>query len=151
MPQSFSAVNVHLVFSTKHRDPLFRDLDKGRNSTHILEGFQKHSIALHIIVGGVEDHIHFLGRMGRTISLADWVKELKRVSNSWLKEQGPEFAKFEWQRGYGAFSVSQSALASVENYIATQEEHHRTMSFQDEFRAMLQKHELEWDERYVWD
>ena len=151
MPQSFSAVNVHLVFSTKHRDPLFRDLDKRKELHAYLGGISKTLDCSPIIVGGVEDHIHFLGRMGRTISLADWVKELKRVSNSWLKEQGPEFAKFEWQRGYGAFSVSQSALASVENYIATQEEHHRTMSFQDEFRAMLQKHELEWDERYVWD
>ena len=89
--------------------------------------------------------------MGRTVSLADWAKELKRVSNLWLKERGPEFAIFEWQRGYGAFSVSQSNLEVVKHYIATQEEHHRQMSFQDELRALLEKHELEWDERYVWD
>ena len=151
MPQSFSAVNVHLVFSTKNRQPFFRDTDTRTELHAYLGGISKKLDCPPFIVGGVEDHAHLLGRMGRTISLADWVKELKRVSNLWLKERGPEFASFEWQRGYGAFSVSQSNLEVVKHYIATQEEHHRQMSFQDELRALLQKHELEWDERYVWD
>ena len=76
---------------------------------------------------------------------------LKRVSNLWLQEQGPDYADFQWQGGYADFSVSQSRLAEVKQYIAGQEEHHRKRSFQDELRALLRRHELEWDEQYVWD
>lgn len=103
-----------------------------------------------LIVGGVEDHIHLLGRFGRTITQADWVKELKRVSNLWLKDEGG-LTNFEWQSAYADFSVSQSNLEQVTSYIANQEEHHRKMTFQDELRAVLTKHQVEWDERYVWD
>ena len=104
-----------------------------------------------ILVGGVEDHVHLLCRFGRTIAQAEWVKELKRVSNLWLQEQGPDYADFQWQGGYADFSVSQSNLEEVKQYIAGQEEHHRKLSFQDELRALLRRHEIEWDERYVWD
>ena len=90
-------------------------------------------------------------RFGRTITQAEWVKELKRVSNIWLKERDREYTDFEWQGGYADFSVSQSNLEQVKQYIANQEEHHRKMDFQDEIRALLKKHEIEWDEKYVWD
>jgi putative transposase len=103
-----------------------------------------------IIVGGVEDHIHLLTRFGRTITQAEWVKELKRVSNLWLKEQG-NFENFEWQGGYADFSVSQSNLEQVRKYIANQEKHHQKRSFQDEVRGLLTKHRMHWDERYIWD
>ena len=92
-----------------------------------------------------------LCRFGRTVTQAEWVKELKRVSNGWVKEQGRRYAEFEWQGGYADFSVSQSNLPQVKEYIANQEEHHRKMTFQDEVRALLRKHEVEFDERYVWD
>jgi len=82
---------------------------------------------------------------------AEWVKELKRVPHLWLQEQGREYRDFEWQGGYADFSVSQSNLDPVKQYIAQQEEHHRNVSFQDELRALLRRHEIEWDERYVWD
>ncbi len=95
--------------------------------------------------------MHLLGRLGRSISQAEWVKELKRVSNLWLKEQEPELADFEWQGGYACFSVSQSNLEPVLHYISHQEEHHRKSDFQTELRALLRRHQLEWDERYVWD
>ena len=104
-----------------------------------------------ILVGGVGDHVHLLARFGRTLTQAEWVKELKRVSNIWLKEQGRDFADFEWLGGYADFSVSQSNLEQVKQYIAGQEEHHRKTSFQDELRALLKKHETEWDEKHVWD
>jgi REP element-mobilizing transposase RayT len=104
-----------------------------------------------ILVGGVEDHVHLLCRFGRSIAQAEWVKELKRVSNLWLQEQGPHYADFQWQGGYADFSVSQSNLEEVKRYIAGQEEHHRKLSFQDELRALLRRHDIEWDERYVWD
>jgi putative transposase len=104
-----------------------------------------------LIVGGVEDHVHMLCRFGRTITQAEWVKEVKRVSNGWLKELGRDFADFQWQGGYADFSVSQSNLEQVKEYIAGQEEHHREMTFQDEVRALLRRHEIAFDERYVWD
>ena len=96
-------------------------------------------------------HVHLLARFGRTITQAEWVKELKRVSNLWLQEQGREYAGFQWQGGYADFSVSRSNLDEVAAYIERQEEHHRGMSFQDEHRALLRRHEIEFDERYVWD
>ena len=99
----------------------------------------------------MEDHVHLLARFGRTITQAEWVKELKRVSNLWLKEQGRMYADFRWQGGYADFSVSQSNLERVKRYTGNQEEHHRKLNFQDELRALLRKHNVEWDERYVWD
>lgn len=151
MPQSLSAVYIHLVFSTKDRRPFLRDKPT-RDALHAyLGGISKQLDCAPIQIGGVEDHVHVLARFGRTITQAEWVKELKRVSNLWLKERGRDFADFEWQGGYAAFSVSQSNLEQVKQYIATQEEHHRKIGFQDELRALLRKHEVEWDEKYVWD
>ena len=151
MPQSLSAVYIHLVFSTKEHRPFLRDKTT-RDALHAyLGGVSKTLECPPLIVGGVEDHVHLLCRFGRTITQAEWVKELKRVSNGWLKEQGRDYADFEWQGDYADFSVSQSNLESVKEYIAGQEEHHRKMTFQDELRALLRKHETEFDERYVWD
>jgi REP element-mobilizing transposase RayT len=99
----------------------------------------------------VEDHVHFLARQARTITLAEWVKELKRTSSLWAKEALPKASVCQWQAGYGAFSVSQSHSAAVERYIVRQAEHHRRMSFQDEFRSLLNRHQITYDERYVWD
>src|SRR5207245_1421315 len=104
-----------------------------------------------MILKGVEDHVHLLARFGRTITQAEWVKQLKRVSNHWLTKQGQAFADSEWQGGYADFSVSQSNLEQVKEYIAGQEGHHRKMTFQDELRALLRKHQAKWDERYIWD
>jgi REP element-mobilizing transposase RayT len=151
MPQSLSAVCIHLVFSTKDRRPRLRDKPT-RDALHsYLGGVSKQLDCPPLLVGGVEDHVHLLARFGRTLTQAEWVKELKRVSNLWLKERGPEYADFEWQGGYADFSVSQSNLEQVKQYIAGQEEHHRKIGFQDELRALLRKHEMEWDEKYVWD
>jgi hypothetical protein len=94
--------------------------------------------------------VHLLARFGRTITQAEWVKELKRVSNPWIKEQY-SIRNFEWQGGYADFSVSASNLEQVTRYIEHQQEHHRKFSFQDELRALFRKHRVEWDERYVWD
>jgi len=149
MPQSLSAVYIHLVFSTKHHRPFLHD-DDLRNDLHcFLGGVSKKLDCPPILIGGVEDHVHLLARFGRKISQAEWVKELKRVSNLWLRDRG--LNGFEWQGGYADFSVSQSNLDQVKKYVANQREHHRRLSFQDEVRALLTKHEMEWDERYVWD
>ncbi len=150
MPQSLSAVYIHLVFSTKQRGPFLRDEALRKQLHSFLGGTSKTLECPPIIVGGVEDHIHLLARFGRTITQAEWVKELKRVSNLWLKKQG-DFQNFEWQGGYADFSVSQSNLDQVKRYIANQEEHHRKLNFQDEVRGLLTKHNMNWDERYIWD
>jgi putative transposase len=151
MPQSLSAVYLHLIFSTKNRQPLLRD-PALRTETHAyLGGISKKLDCPPIIVGGVDDHVHLLARQARTITQADWIKELKRVSSIWIKEREPILADFAWQSGYGAFSVSVSNLDAVEHYIAHQEEHHRERSFQDEYRAFLKRHNVAWDEQYVWD
>ena len=151
MPQALSAVYIHLVFSTKERRPWLRD-HPTREALHaFLGGASKQLDCPPILVGGVEDHLHLLARFGRTITQADWVKELKRVSNLWLKERGREYEDFEWQGGYADFSVSPSNLEQVKEYISGQEEHHRKTGFQEELRALLRRHNLEWDERYLWD
>jgi putative transposase len=151
MPQSLSAVYIHLVFSTKDRRPLLRDNVMREKLHSYLGGISKQLDCAPIAVGGVEDHVHLLARFGRSITQAEWVKELKRVSNIWLKEQGSDYADFEWQGGYADFSVSQSNLGQVKQYVLGQEEHHTKITFQDELRALLRRHELEWDEHYVWD
>ena len=150
MPQSLSAVYIHLVFSTKERRPFLKD-ESVRTSLHSKLGrISKQLKCAPIIAGGMEDHIHLLARFARTITQAEWVKELKRVSNLWLKQEYLIQA-FEWQGGYADFSVSASNLQVVKQYIANQDRHHRKMSFQDELRTLFRRHDVEWDERYVWD
>jgi REP element-mobilizing transposase RayT len=151
MPQSLSGVYIHLVFSTKERRPFLKDIAVREQLHAYLGGVSNRLECPPVIVGGVEDHVHLLARFGRTITQAEWVKELKRVSNLWLKEQGAAYAGFEWQGGYADFSVSKSNVERVRAYIANQEQHHHRMSFQDELRALFEKHGLEFDERYVWD
>jgi REP element-mobilizing transposase RayT len=151
MPQSLSAVCIHLVFSTKDRRPLLRDKAARDALDSYLGGVSKQLDCPPILVGGAEDHIHLLAQFGRTITQAEWVKELKRVSNIWLKEKGRDYVDFEWQGGYADFSVSQSNLEQVKQYIADQEEHHRKVGFQEELRALLRRHEIGWDEKYLWE
>lgn len=102
-------------------------------------------------VGGIEDHIHILCRLGRSIPVSDLVRELKRESSKWLKAKSPGLAEFHWQNGYGAFSVSPAHVNALIEYISNQENHHRRETFQEEYRRLLTKYGLEWDERYVWD
>jgi putative transposase len=150
MPQSLSAVYIHLVFSTKERRPLLKDETIRESLFSQLGGISKTLGCAPIITGGVEDHVHLLARFGRTITQAEWVKELKRVSNLWLKEMH-SMRSFEWQGGYADFSVSGSKLETVKKYIANQQYHHRKMNFQDELRMLLRRHAVEWDERYIWE
>jgi putative transposase len=151
MSQSLSNILIHVVFSTKDRVPFLRDPDI-RNQMHAeLGGTSKSLNCPTLIVGGVEDHIHLLARESRTVTLSEWVKELKRVTSIWIKEKSPQFETFAWQAGYGAFSVSQSQSGKVIKYIQEQETHHCKQDFKTEFREFLERHEIEYDERYVWD
>jgi len=151
MAQSLSALHVHLVFSTKERRPFLQDVELRARLHAYLGGISATLDCSPVRAGGMADHVHILALLGRSITQAEWVKELKRASNLWLKERGREFATFQWQGGYAAFSVSKSNVAQVVEYIERQEEHHRRFTFQDELRLMFRRHEVEFDERYVWD
>lgn len=151
MPQSLAQIYLHLVFSTKDRQPFLHGaIERSRMHSYLI-GTCQNLECPSIVVGGVEDHVHILCRFGRSISVSDLIRELKRESSKWFKDEFPLMQEFYWQSGYGAFSVSASQLELVTEYIRRQEEHHRKVSFQDEFRMLLKKHGLEWDERYVWD
>ncbi|MEJ6573482.1 MAG: IS200/IS605 family transposase [Akkermansiaceae bacterium] len=150
MPQSISRVLIHTVFSTKNRAPFLMN-PAFRDELHsYLGGCAKTLGCQPIRVGGVEDHVHLLTSLSRTLTIADFVKEIKRNSSIWAKEK-EGLTDFAWQSGYGCFSVSESQIPNVSQYIEKQEEHHRTITFQDEYRELLSKHGEKWDERYVWD
>ncbi len=151
MSQSLAKILVHTVFSTKDRRPFLRDKSLREELHRYLGGILGNLDCQPIIVGGAEDHVHFLCALSRTRDAASVIKETKRASSLWLKTKGPESVDFAWQNGYGIFSVGFSQIEAVRDYIATQEEHHRRMSFQDELRELLQRYEVEFDERYVWD
>jgi len=149
--QSLVQIYVHLVFSTKHRMPFLKDEEFRDRTYGYLAGICKNLHSPALIVGGVEDHVHLLCRLGKTIDIADLIRDLKRDSSKWVKVEQPQLAAFHWQQGYGAFSISPSHVDALKAYIADQENHHRQESFQDEFRRLCKKYELEIDERYVWD
>ena len=151
MPQSLARVWIHLIFSTKNRFPFLSDKVVRADMYAYLAQMLREQDCETLIVNGVEDHVHALFALSRTHSIASVVKEIKRTSSGFAKELSASLAKFQWQAGYGAFSVSQSNLADVVRYIEEQEEHHKRVSFQDEYRAFLKAYGIEYDERYVWD
>jgi len=151
MPQSLAKILIHTVFSTKDRRPLLRNTELRQELHRYLGGILTNLECQPIIVGGVEDHVHLLCALSRTRHVADVVKELKRGSSLWLKTRNQDLQTFSWQNGYGAFSIGFSQIESVREYIASQEDHHRKISFQDEFRLLLQRYQIDFDERYVWD
>ena len=104
-----------------------------------------------IIANGTANHIHLLISLGKKIDIPELIGDIKRDSSSWIKKQDSSFSNFYWQKGYGAFSIGQSQIETVVNYIKRQKEHHAKQDFKDEFRAILKKYEIDFDERYVWD
>jgi putative transposase len=147
MSQSLSQIYLHLVFSTKDRQPLLKTKQLRNEMFSYLAGTCRNLDSPAIQVGGMPDHIHILCRLAKTITIADLVRELKRESSKWAKAHVPEFA---WQKGYGAFSLSPAHVKPADKYILGQEAHHRTVTFQDELRKLCRKYGLELDERYVW-
>ena len=151
MAQSLAKILLHTVFSTKERRPFLQDKPL-RDELHCyLGGILTNFDCQPLIIGGVEDHVHLLFTHPRTATVADVVKELKRSSSVWVKAKMPELGDFAWQGGYGVFSIGHSQVDDVRAYIAGQEEHHRKVSFQDEFRRLLERYEITFHERYVWD
>ena len=150
MPQSLSQLYVHLAFSTKNREPFL--LAPLRAQMHpYLATVLTNSGSPAIKVGGTSDHVHALFRLSKNRSLAEIVEDVKTSSSKWIKTKGTGLASFHWQSGYAGFSVSPADVEKVAEYIVTQEAHHRVVSFQDEFRKLLESHRIDYDERYVWD
>jgi len=151
MPQSLANVLLHIVFSTKNRAPFLQSPKIREEMEAYMVGTLVAIECPSLIVRTVEDHLHCLCQLSRTKSIAKLVEEMKVESSSWAKKQDPALRDFHWQAGSGAFSVSQSNAADVKTYIANQEQHHRKITYQDELRLLLTRHEIEFDERYVWD
>ena len=150
MPQSLSAVFVHMVFSTKDHEPILGETFRSNLHAYIATVARNLDCECYR-VGGVADHIHLLIRLSRTITLASLVEKLKTSSSKWIKTQAFALTGFSWQRGYGVFSISPADLDDLYHYIDSQNEHHRIHSFQEEYRTFLAKYQIEYDERYVWD
>ena len=151
MPQSLAKILVHTVFSTQGRKPFLHDHVLREELHRYLGGILNRLDCQPIIVGGTDDHVHLLGALSRTCEAAMMVKAMKRGSSVWLKTKHQELHDFAWQNGYAIFSIGNSQIESARSYIAKQEEHHRQFSFQDEFRQLLQRYEIQFDERYLWD
>ncbi|MGL4941724.1 MAG: transposase [Thermoguttaceae bacterium] len=147
MPQSFEKVLLHIVFSTKNRAP-FLSSEPERNEVHAyIGGIVKHLHSTPLSIGGTADHVHIFCAISRSVTIADLVRNVKTGTTMKLKTT---ISDFHWQDGYAVFSVSYSQREKVIAYINSQEEHHRSLSFQDELRTLLKKHEVELDERYAW-
>jgi putative transposase len=150
MPHTFIHMAVHVVFGTKDRIPSITPEMKAPLYSY-MGGIIRELGAKPLKINGTGDHVHLLISLPAFLSLAELVRVLKTNSSRWAHEKWPDHARFGWQQGYGAFSVSRSSIEDVESYIERQEEHHRKLTFQDEFVALLQRHGIPYDERYLWE
>ncbi len=150
MPQSLNKIYIHIVFSTKNREPYISD-DIKEELFNYLGGICKNLECNPIKVGGYRDHVHILCVLSKKITLIKLLEELKSSSSKWMKTRDVKYANFYWQSGYGAFSVNPTEIEAVTNYIQKQEEHHQIKGFQEEYRAFLKKYNVQYNEEYVWD
>jgi len=149
MAGSFASLYYHLVFSTKDRRRLITP-DIAPRIYEYIGGIIRAKLGVSMLIGGMPDHTHILTSLDKTIAVADALRDIKSNSTSWIRETFPAFAKFSWQEGYGAFTVSPGELDQVKAYIAGQEAHHRTVTFQEEFLEFLHRYQIPYDERYIW-
>lgn len=150
MGQSLVKNYLHIVFSTKYREALIHQPIETELYSY-LAGICNNLDCHVLIVGGHVDHVHVLCMLSKKIALVQLMQKLKSCSSKWIKTKGEDYANFYWQDGYGAFSVNSGEVQIVMNYIANQKEHHTKKTFQEEYRAFLQKYEVDYDERFVWD
>lgn len=150
MGQSLSNVMVHFVFSTKQRTPWIEDIWRNELHSMTIAILAKRGAPV-IAVNSVKDHVHMLVHLPRTVAMSDLMRDVKTETSEWIHKKFPRLRLFQWQTGYGAFSVSASHKLDVVKYIESQEERHRTVSFQDEFRRLLERYEVKFDEAYLWD
>lgn len=150
MPQSLVSDLIHIIFSTKNRKPLISPEVEDELKAYLIGTLRKLDLPS-IELNCVADHVHILCSLSRKIALMTLLEELKKTSSKWIKSKGPHLRDFYWQAGYGGFSVSVSNVDEVCQYIRGQQEHHRTVTFEQEYLAFLRKHRVDFDERYVWD
>lgn len=150
MPQSLAQVYIHIVFSTKDHYPFIQPDIESELFAYMGDTVNRVGGVPHLI-NGTADHVHILSSLPRTITLSKYIEEIKRNSSRWIKTKKNDCQKFAWQNGYGVFSVSSSQKDSVLRYIAEQKEHHRKLSFKEEFLAFLKKYNVKYDEQYLWD
>jgi putative transposase len=149
MPNTYTSLYYHIVFSTKNRARHIKPEIEQRVWEYI-GGIARDNKITALLVGGVEDHIHALVTAGPTMAPSKIAQLLKGGSSLWIHTEFPEMRNFAWQDGYGAFTVNKSILPDVERYIRNQREHHSTISFQEEYLEFLKKHGVDYDERYLW-
>ena len=149
MAHTFTCLFTHIIFSTKHRAPLLLPEFKTCLFEY-MRGIIRNKDGTSLLINGPEDHVHILAILPATIALSDFMRDLKGDSSGWAKDT-LGLADFGWQTGYAAFAVSKSNVEAVRIYIADQEEHHRRVSFQEEYLAFLKRHEIDYDERFVFD
>lgn len=150
MANTYTSLHYHVVFSTKRREPCLSKLVRERLWSY-LGGIARENGMTALEIGGVADHIHILLSIPANLALSKAVQLIKGGSSHWIKDAFPELAEFAWQDGYGAFTVSHSQLDAVRDYIRDQAEHHRTRTFAEEYRAFLERHEVQFDERFLFD
>ena len=150
MPQSYTCLHYHLVFSTRGREPTITPVIRPRLWEY-LGGAVRSEHGIPIQIGGTADHVHMFVTLRQHDALADFMRQVKANSSKWVHETFPDAGAFWWQGGYGAFTVSHSGIEAVRTYILNQEEHHRSRTYEDEFREMLTRHGVEFDEKYLWE
>lgn len=150
MPQSYVSLPIHVVFSTKNRVPLIQTEWEDRLYSYI-GGILREEKCILLAAGGMTDHIHLLVSWSKERSISDVLRVIKTNSSKWIHQTFPGHHDFAWQSGYGAFAVSQSNIEQVKTYIANQKEHHRNLTFKDEFIAFLRKHNIPYDDRYLFE
>jgi REP element-mobilizing transposase RayT len=148
--QSLTKLYAHLIFSTKNRERWLDDEIRPRVHGYLATVIRDLDSPW-VVAGGVEDHVHILMDIGKKTAPVKFVEQVKRESSKFVKTFGKKYGKFYWQRGYGMFSVSPKDRDEAEDYVRNQVEHHRTRSFQDEYRTMLRKYDITFDEQYVWE
>lgn len=147
---SFTQLTYHIVFATKYRRPTITKSIQERLYEYIGGTLRAKKSEL-IEIGGVQDHVHILARLSPLIAVSDLVRDVKANSSKWMNELDEMRGSFEWQKGYSAFTVSYSQIETVSNYIRHQEEHHRTLTFQDEYIAFLKRHGVEFQIDYLFE
>jgi putative transposase len=150
MPSTHTNLLYHIVFSTKCRIPFITTKLQDELYRYI-GGIIRAEGGISLEIGGTIDHIHLLVKLKPAVSVSDMLARIKANSSKWANENKMELRKFGWQEGYGAFSVSESQVGAVAKYIRGQEEHHRKQTFQEEYLALLRRHKIEYDERYLWE
>mgnify|MGYP003673541025 CR=1 FL=1 len=147
---TFTNLLFHIVYSTKYRKRTIRPEWQDELYGYV-GGIVRDQKGTLLKIGGVEDHVHLLAKLSPTIAVSDVLRKIKSNSSKWINERPDVSRTFEWQSGYAAFSVSESQSPSVSDYIGSQAEHHRKMTFEEEFLAILRKHNIEFDKRYVFE